>query len=95
MALILLQRSPMTSFRSASDLLGDVCMMKRFFYSVRIFIAIGYYLLVAFPLVVSAAPVILQWDGNSTTPDGYNLYHRADSGSYGFGHGDNEIFIKH
>ena len=69
-------------------------MIKRFFYSVRIFIAIGYYLLVAFPLVVSAAPVSLQWSGSSTTPDGYNVHRRAGGGSYDFGHRGNEILIK-
>jgi hypothetical protein len=66
---------------------------KQFFYSVRIFLAIGYYLLVAFPLVVSAAQVTLQWDPNDPAPDGYNLYQRSDGGSYDYDHPINDDSI--
>lgn len=46
--------------------------------------ATGYYLLVVFPLVVSAAQVTLQWDPNPTTPDGYYLYQRIDGQPYNY-----------
>ena len=83
----------MTSFRTATDPLGDVYMIKQIFYSVRVSIAIGYYLLVAFPLIVSAAQVTLQWDANDPDPDGYNLYQRVDGGTYDYDHPVNDISI--
>lgn len=46
--------------------------------------ATGYYLLVAFPLVVSAAQVTLQWDGVTPSPDGYNLYQRMSGNSFNY-----------
>jgi hypothetical protein len=58
-----------------------------------IFLSIGYYLLVVFPLVVSAAQVTLQWHPNGETPDGYNLYQRLDSQSYDFHHPINDAPI--
>ena len=57
--------------------------LRNFF---RVFTVTVYYLLIAFPLVVSAAPasVTLQWDANSPTPDGYNLYQRVQGGTYDY-----------
>jgi chitinase len=39
---------------------------------IRVFLTFGYSLLVAFPLVVSAAQVTLQWDANNPAPDGFS-----------------------
>ena len=50
----------------------------------RVFMATGYYLLVAFPLVVSAAQVTLQWDGGTPNPDGYNLYQRISGDTFDY-----------
>ena len=58
-----------------------VQQLKNFF---RISAATAYYLLVAFPLVVSAAQVTLQWDAAAPTPDGYHLYQRVEGGSYNY-----------
>ena len=57
--------------------------LKNFF---KVFTVTAYYLLVALPLVVSAAPasITLQWDANSPTPDGYNLYQRVAGGTYDY-----------
>lgn len=55
--------------------------LKRY---LRILLASGYYLLVAFPMVVSAAQVTLSWDANSPAPDGYNAYMRLDGQPYDF-----------
>ncbi|MEJ2284428.1 MAG: fibronectin type III domain-containing protein, partial [Desulfobacterales bacterium] len=54
---------------------------KNFF---RVFTATAYYLLIAFPLVVSAAQVTLQWDAGSPVPDGYNLYQHAQGQAYDY-----------
>jgi hypothetical protein len=60
-------------------------MSKQFNYSIRVFLAISYYLLIAFPLVVSAATqVTLQWDPNDPAPDSYNVYQRIDGDSYDY-----------
>jgi chitinase len=50
----------------------------------RVLMATGYYLLVAFPLVVSAAQVTLQWDGGTPNPDGYNLYQRMSGDTFDY-----------
>jgi chitinase len=72
--------------RAATDPTGDVSMLKRrkLYNSIRVFILAGYYLLVTFPLVVSAAQVTLQWDANNPTPDGYNLYQRVYGQAYNY-----------
>ena len=61
-------------------------MIKRqqFFYFIRVLLSVGYYLLIAFPLVVSAAQVTLQWDANTPAPDGYNLYQRISGQAYNY-----------
>jgi len=60
-------------------------MSKQFNYSIRVFLAISYYLLIAFPLVVSAATqVSLEWDPNDPAPDSYNVYQRIDGDSYDY-----------
>jgi chitinase len=58
-------------------------MKNQFVHFARVFIVTGYYLLVAFPLVVSAA-VTLQWDANDPAPTGYNLFQRRDGQSYDY-----------
>lgn len=58
-------------------------MIKQFKHLFRVFSATAYYLLVAFPLVVSAQ-VTLQWDGNNSSPDGYNLYQRVEGQNYDY-----------
>jgi hypothetical protein len=50
----------------------------------RISTATACYLLVAFPLVVSAAQVTLQWDASTPAPDGYNVYQRVDGANYDY-----------
>ena len=55
--------------------------IKNFF---RVFSATAYYLLVAFPLVVSAAQITLQWDANTPAPDGYNVYQRVEGADYDY-----------
>jgi len=57
---------------------------QKLFNCIRVFLSVGYYLLVAFPLVVSAAQVTLQWDANIPAPDGYNLYQRVDGQAYNY-----------
>jgi chitinase len=60
-------------------------MSKQLNYSIRVFLAISYYLLIAFPLIVSAATqVTLQWDPNDPAPDSYNVYQRIDGDSYDY-----------
>ena len=61
-------------------------MIKRqqFFYLIRVLLSVGYYLLIAFPLVVSAAQVTLQWDATTPAPDGYNLYQRISGQAYNY-----------
>jgi chitinase len=54
------------------------------FYQIKVLATVGYYLLIAFPLVVSAAQVTLQWDPNQTVPEGYNLYQRIDGQTYNY-----------
>ena len=57
---------------------------RKLLYSIRVIFSVGYYLLIAFPLVVSAAQVTLQWDPNTPAPDGYNLYQRVNGQSYNY-----------
>ncbi len=67
---------------------------QQFYIFARIFLAVGYYLLIAFPLVVSAAAqVTLEWNENDTTPDGYNLYQRADGHTYDYSNPVNQTPI--
>ena len=54
---------------------------KKYF---KLFISAGYFLLVVFPMVVSAAQVTLQWEPNGVTPDGYNLYKCLDDQVYDY-----------
>lgn len=50
----------------------------------KLTVVTGYYLLVAFPLVVSAA-VTLQWDANNNpAPESYNLYQRQAGQTYNY-----------
>ncbi len=58
-------------------------MKKRLCHFLRVFIVASYYLLVAFPLVVSAA-VTLAWDSNDPPPQGYNLFQRTDGQAYDY-----------
>ncbi len=58
-------------------------MKKRLCHFLRVFIVTSYYLLVAFPLVVSAA-VTLAWDSNDPSPQGYNLFQRTDGQAYDY-----------
>lgn len=44
-------------------------------------VAIGYYLLIVSPLVVSAS-VTLAWDPNDPAPQGYNIYQRVEGHDY-------------
>ena len=53
-------------------------------YFIRVLLSVGYYLLIAFPLVVSAAQVTLQWDAATPAPDGYNLYQRISGEAYDY-----------
>lgn len=55
--------------------------LRNFF---RVTTAAAYYLLVAFPLVASAAQVTLQWNANTPASDGYNLYQRVQGGTYNY-----------
>ncbi len=57
---------------------------KQLYYLTRLFIAAGYYLLVAFPLVVSAAQVTLQWNANDPAPEGYRVYQRQSGQVYDY-----------
>ena len=61
-------------------------MVQRLKNYLKISTAIAYYLLVAFPLIVSAAPasVTLQWNTSTPAPDGYNLYQRVEGGTYDY-----------
>ncbi len=68
-------------------------MTRKSLHTLRIFIAVGYYLLIALPLVVSADQVTLQWDGNNPEPDGYNLYQRVEGGSYDYNQAVNSELI--
>jgi hypothetical protein len=43
-----------------------------------------YYLLVVFPIVVSAADVSLQWDASVPAPDGYRLYVRQSGEAFDY-----------
>ncbi len=61
-------------------------MLKQLKSFLRVFTATSYYLLVAFPLVVSAAQVTLQWDANTPAPDGYNLYQRVQGAAHDYAH---------
>jgi chitinase len=63
---------------------GGVLMMRQFKKYFKLFLSAGYFLLVAFPMVVSAAQATLQWDPNGVTPDGYNLYQCLDGQSYDY-----------
>jgi len=76
----------MAAVRAATDTSGDVPMnnQRRLFYYLRVFFSAGYYLLVAFPLIVSAAQVTLQWNPNNPAPDGYNLYQRTGGQAYNY-----------
>ncbi len=56
---------------------------RKLFKSIRVFISFGYFL-VAFPFVVAAAQVTLQWDSNNPAPDGYNLYQRVAGQDYDY-----------
>lgn len=59
-------------------------MTKQLIRFLRVFMATGYCLLVAFPLVVIAAQVTFQWDGGTPNPDGYNLYQRTGGNSFDY-----------
>lgn len=58
-------------------------MKTLFFRSVKVIAVTCYYMLIACPLVVSAA-VTLSWDANSPAPEGYNLYQREAGQAYDF-----------
>ncbi len=83
----------MNAVRAATDPKGDVHMTHKIFHTFRVLITAGYYLLVAFPLVVSAAQVTLEWDANYPEPDGYNLYLRVEGESYDYNNPINEYAI--
>lgn len=51
---------------------------------IKVMLTTGYYLLVAFPLIVSAAQVTLQWDANDPVPDGYRLFQRVSGQAYNY-----------
>jgi chitinase len=51
---------------------------------IKVLLTTGYYLLVAFPLIVSAAQVSLQWDANDPAPDGYRLFQRQSGQAYNY-----------
>ncbi len=68
-------------------------MKNKIFATLKVLLATGYYLLVTFPLVVSAAQVTLQWDPNTPDPDGYNLYLRVEGESYDYDQPVNEDLI--
>ena len=51
---------------------------------IKVLLTTGYYLLVAFPLIVSAAQVSLQWDANDPIPDGYRLFQRQSGQAYNY-----------
>lgn len=59
-------------------------MTQKLIRFLRVFMAAGCFLLVAFPLVVSAAQITLQWDGGTPNPDGYNLYQRLSGHSFDY-----------
>lgn len=63
---------------------GGVLVTRQFKKYFKLFLSAGYFLLVVFPMVVSAAQVTLQWDPNGPTPDGYNLYQRLDGQTYNY-----------
>jgi hypothetical protein len=50
----------------------------------RLFFVTGYYLLVAFPLVVSAATLSLEWEENDPAATGYRLFRRTSGQSYNY-----------
>lgn len=68
----------------AMNLTGGVLMVRQSKKIINFFLTAGYFLLVVFPMVVSAAQVTLHWDPNGTTPDGYNLYQCLDGQSYDY-----------
>lgn len=50
----------------------------------KVLLTTSYYLLVAFPIVVSAADVTLQWDTTDPVPDGYHLYMRLNGEAFNY-----------
>lgn len=50
----------------------------------KISIAFFYYLLVVFPMIVSAAQVTLQWDAGNPAPEGYCVYQRVSGQDYDY-----------
>jgi hypothetical protein len=74
----------MHAVRLVTDPKGDVQMRQQLKRYLRVLFISGYYLLVAFPMVVSAAQLTLSWNANSPAPDGYNAYMRLDGQSYDY-----------
>ena len=83
----------MDAERLAKYPIGGVLMRPQFKNYFRVFFSICYFLLILFPLVVSAAQVTLQWDPNGEIPDGYNLYQRLENQSYDYSDPFNESLI--
>ena len=68
-------------------------MTRRYKSYFRTILTAGYFLLIVFPLVVSASQVTLQWSTTNDTLDGYNLYQRLDNQSYDYSDPVNENLI--
>jgi chitinase len=68
-------------------------MMQKLVRFLKFLLATGALVLVAFPLAASAAQVILQWDGITPSPDGYNLYQRQSGGAYNYSNPVNSAAI--
>lgn len=54
------------------------------FHFSKVLLTTCYYLLVVFPIIVSAADVTLQWDANDPAPDGYRLYARQSGEAFDY-----------
>lgn len=54
------------------------------FHFSKVLLITCYYLLVVFPIIVSAADVTLQWDANNPVPDGYRLFVRQSKEAFDY-----------